>query len=68
MATNTASYYGVYRVLASGGHVYVSRSVTSYHGLARDIARDLSRGVVIMPDGSLKNVRAYPHIAKEITQ
>ena len=62
----STTYYGVYRVLASGRHVFVARSTTTNRKLAEEIARDLSRGVVIMPDGSAKNVPAHPHIAKPI--
>jgi hypothetical protein len=58
--------YGVYRVLRSGEHRYVSRSVTHSQKLAEEIARDLTDGRVVMPDGSTKRVPAYPHIAKAV--
>lgn len=64
--TDPKTYYGVYRVLKSGEHRYVSRSVTGNKKLAEDIAADLTRGEVVMPDGSLRSVTAYPHIAKPI--
>jgi len=61
-----ATYYGVYRVLKSGDHRYVSRSVTASQKLAEEIARDLTAGEVVMPDGSTKRVPAHPHVAKEL--
>lgn len=62
----STTYYGVYRVLASGNTRYVAHSATTNRKLAEEIAADLSRGVVVMPDGTTKNVRAHPHIAKPI--
>lgn len=62
------TYYGVYRVLKSGEHRYVSRSCTSNEKLAQDIAKDLTNGEVVMPDGRTKRVTPYPHIAKPIKE
>lgn len=58
--------FGVYRVTAKGKHKYVSRTATANEKLAHEIARDLSDGIVIRPDGSTGYVPAYPHIAKPI--
>lgn len=58
--------YGVFRVLKDGRQVYISRSVTHSQKLAEDIAKGLTRGEVTMPDGRIKQVRAFPHIAKEL--
>jgi hypothetical protein len=66
MDTNKPVYYGVYRVLASGNTRYVARSATTNRKLADEIAADLTRGEVVMPDGSTKLVVAHPHIVKEI--
>jgi len=68
MDNNKPVYYGVYRVLASGNTRYVARSATASRKLADEIAADLSRGVVVMPDGRTKNVVAHPHIVKEIAR
>ena len=59
-------YFGVYRVLKSGEHRYVSRSAAASEKLAKEIAADLTDGRVIMPDGSERRVEPHPHIAKEI--
>ena len=61
-----SEYYGVYRVLKSGKLKYVSRSATASKKLAEEIARDLSRGEIVMPDGRTKTVRAYPHVARPL--
>lgn len=58
--------YGVYRVMADGKHQYCSRSATHSEKLAKEIARDFSNGEIVMPDGSLKQVPARPHIHKKI--
>lgn len=63
------TYYGVYRVLAGGALRYVPRSATTNEKLAKEIAADLTEGVVTMPDGSRRTVRtthARRYIAKEI--
>lgn len=60
-------YYGVYRVHKNGVHQYLAHSCTSNRKLAEEIARDLSNGELVMPDGSTKKVTAHPHIAKLIT-
>lgn len=60
--------FAVYRILKNGSHKYVSRSVTHSEKLAREIARDLSDGICVMPDGSTRKIRAYPHIAKAIAE
>lgn len=63
----TDIYYGVYRVTRGGKmQHYVPRSCTSNEKLAREIAEGLSRGEVVMPDGSTKRVPTYPHIHKPI--
>jgi len=61
-----AAMYGVYRVLKSGDHRFVSHSVTFSRKLAEEIARDLTNGQVVMPDGSTKQVSAHPHIVKVV--
>ena len=58
--------FGVYRVLKNGAHRYVSRTVTHNEKLAQEIARDLSDGRITMPDGSIRAIKPYPHIAKRI--
>ena len=58
--------WGVYRVLASGAHEYVSRSATTNEKLAAEIASDLSFGRVIRPDGSVLDVPPHPHVYKLI--
>jgi hypothetical protein len=58
--------WGVYLVLKNGAHRYVERSATTSEKLAREIADDLSHGLIIKPDGSRSWVRPRPHIAKEI--
>lgn len=58
--------FGVYRVFKNGKERYVSRSATENVLLACAIADDLSHGRVIMPDGTIKRVTPYPHIAREI--
>lgn len=60
--------YGVYRVLQNGSLRYVSRSATHSQKLANEIAADFTAGEVVMPDGSSRRVKPYPHIAKEIGQ
>lgn len=58
--------WGVYRKLCNGTLLYVSRSMTTSQKLAEEIAADLSRGKVVMPDGSTKKVTPHPHIAQEV--
>lgn len=58
--------WGVYRVCKDGSHRYVPRSATHSEKLAREIADDLTHGAIIMPDGSTRMVKAYPHVAREI--
>lgn len=58
--------WGVFKVMRSGREVYVSRSATGNEKLAHEIAAALSRGEVTMPDGSIKHVKAIPHIVKRI--
>ena len=60
--------YGVFRVYKSGKLSYRPRSATANRKLAEEIADDLSNGVVVLPDGSTRRVRPYPHIAKEIVK
>lgn len=62
-----ATMYGVYRVTRSGEH-YVSRSATTNEKLAKEIADSYSRGEITMPDGSIKQVKPVPHIAKPISK
>lgn len=59
--------FGVYRQFKNGNLKYVSRSVTANEGLAKDIASGLTRGEVVMPDGSIKQVRPFPHVVRPIT-
>lgn len=59
--------WGVYRVTPRGLQ-YVPRSATTNEKLAMDIARDLTDGIVVMPDGRTKQVRARPHVHREINQ
>lgn len=63
---NNLTFYGVYRVLKSGRLLYVSRSATNNRKLAEDIAAGLTKGEAVMPDGSTKRIRAYPHTVKPI--
>ena len=63
---NSQPMWGVYLVLKNGEHRYVERSATHSEKLAREIADDLTHGVVTMPDGSTRYIRPRPHIAKEI--
>lgn len=60
--------YGVFRVYKSGKLSYRPRSATTSQKLAEEIAADLSNGVIVLPDGSVRRVRPYPHIAKEIVR
>lgn len=59
--------YAVYRVLRNGLLIYAPRSATSNKKLAEEIAAELSAGEVTMPDGTMKKIPAYPHIAKLIS-
>jgi hypothetical protein len=64
----TRVYYGVYRAMANGDYRYVSRSATTNQKLAEEIARDLTNGEAVMPDGSTKRIRAFPHVALAISK
>jgi len=57
------TWYGVYRRFKNGKLKYVSRSVTTNQKLAEEIANDLSRGILVLPDGSTKRIPAHPHVA-----
>jgi len=63
---NPLPCWGVYRVLASGKHEYVSRTATTNEKLAMEIASDLSIGQVTRPDGRTLQIPAHPHIHKLI--
>lgn len=60
--------WGVYKVQKNGKHVYVSRSATQSKKLASEIAADLSAGQITMPDGSIRQVKPHPHVAKKIEE
>jgi hypothetical protein len=60
------SAYGVYKVLANGDHVYVSRTVTTNEKLAQELADDFTRGEIVMPDGRIRHITPVKCIAKEI--
>lgn len=60
--------FAVYRVLKDGRLKYVPRSVTTSESLARDIASGLSRGEIVMPDGSVRHVQPRPHIYRPLEQ
>lgn len=60
------TYYGVYRVLKNGKLRFVPRSVTANKGLAEEIAADLSRGQAQTPWGAYVEIRAFPHVVREI--
>lgn len=58
--------FGVFRVMRDGSHLYMSRSATANEKLAREIAADRSNGIIVMPDGSTRRCKAYPHVARSI--
>lgn len=58
--------FGVYRVMRDGTHRYVARTASHSEKLACEIADDLSNGRIVMPDGSTRECKAHPHIAKAI--
>ena len=60
--------WAVYKVNKNGKLTYISRSVTQSEKLAKEIANGLTNGEIVMPDGSIKKVKAFPHIAKRIDE
>lgn len=58
--------YGVYRVYKNGKHRYISRTATHSQKLAEDIAKGMTEGEVVAPDGRVVHIHPYPHIAKQI--
>jgi hypothetical protein len=58
--------FGVYRVLKNGDLRYVPRTVTHNKKLAEEIAADFTWGDIVMPDGSIRQVKPVRCIAKEL--